>query len=197
MMEMVKAAREGRLTRVIGVAAAALWMGSAGMLIVPRTVHAQDDSAAVSSDNADVNDNSDVADDTDSNDGADADPYAVSLAVPPTIAGQWTGTADDGKLGNGTVTITLIQANKVVAATVWEIDFGANSIGGQGSGKIAGKKLTLKLDDPTTAKKCRVKFTGKVTAVDGTGTEITGKYSITKCFAKNSKGTITLAPVAQ
>ena len=92
MMEMVKAAREGRLTRVIGVAAAALWMGSAGMLIVPRTVHAQDDSAAVSSDNADVNDNSDVTDDTDDTFGPDA---AISSAkvTPPTITGAWTGTA--------------------------------------------------------------------------------------------------------
>src|SRR5580698_4160407 len=120
MIEMVKAAREGRLTRVIGVAAAALWMGSAGMLIMPRTVHAQDDSAAVSSDNSDVND-SDVSDDTDSNDQADADPYAVSRAVPPTISGQWTGSANDGRQGTGTVAITFAQANKVVGATVWEI----------------------------------------------------------------------------
>jgi hypothetical protein len=191
MMEMVKAAREGRLTRVIGVAAAALWMGSAGMLIVPRTVHAQDDSSAVSSDNGDVN-NSDVTDsDNDDAFGADA---AVSSAkvTPPTLTGGWSGTADDNRHGAGTVDITFTTQtgnNKVVQGT-WSAEYGdQTSLGGSAVGKLNGKSLSLIMDDPTVSRKCRIKFSGKVSVSDGVAEAINGKYSLVGCFKKKSKGT--------
>lgn len=196
-MEMMKAASERRLIRVMGLAAAALWMGSAGMLIVPRTVHAQDDSAAVSSDNADVNGNSDVNDsDNDDAFGAEA-AVATTNVAPPAITGAWSGTADDTRHGAGSVDITFTtEVGKVVQGT-WSAAYGdQTSLGGSAVGKLNGKSLSLIMDDPTVSRKCRIKFSGKVIVSDGVAEEIKGKYGLVGCFKKNSKGTFDLTPTS-
>jgi hypothetical protein len=189
---MMEAMTEGRLIRVIGVAAAALWMGSATMLVLPRAAHAQDDSA-VSSDSS-ANDNSDVSDnDVD----ADTDTAANPDVAPANTAGSWTGTVNDKKLDGGTFSITFTQSpnGKIVGVTNWAVAFGDNSVGGLGNGHVKGIKLAATLDDNgTPKKKCRMVLSGKVSVSDGVAQEITGKYSLKACFSPNSSGTFDLTP---
>lgn len=187
---MIDGTVEGRLIRVIGAAAAALWIGSAAMLIMPRTVHAQDDSA-VSSGSADT-DNSAVNDD---------DAFGAAAAVadpdvaPLSIEGAWSGTADDNRHGAGTVDITITTEVKKVVQGTWSVAYGdSTSLGGSAVGKLNGKSLSLIMDDATVNRKCRIKFSGKVSVSDGIAEEIKGHYTLNGCFKKNSKGTFDLTP---
>jgi hypothetical protein len=190
---MDAAANESRLIRMIGVAAAALWMGSAMMLILPRAAYAQDDSA-VSSGSAEA-DNSAVNDeDAFGAAAAVADP---DVAAPLSIEGSWTGVASDSRHGSGTVDITIsTQVKKVVQGT-WSAAYGdSTSLGGSAVGKLNGKSLSLIMDDATVSRKCRIKFNGKVSVSDGIVEEIKGNYTLNGCFKKNSKGTFDLTPSA-
>jgi hypothetical protein len=190
---MEVAANESRLIRLIGVAAAALWMGSATMLVLPRAAHAQDDSA-VSSGSAEA-DNSAVNDDDAF--GAAAAVADPDVAAPLSIEGAWTGVASDNRHGSGTVDITIsTQVKKVVQGT-WSAAYGdSTSLGGSAVGKLNGKSLSLIMDDATVSRKCRIKFSGKVSVSDGMAEEIKGKYTLNGCFKKNSKGTFDLTPSA-
>jgi hypothetical protein len=192
---MEVAANESRLIRLIGVAAAALWMGSATMLVLPRAAHAQDDSAASSGDSSAATDNSDVTDDNDAATDTDADAADANVA-PASIAGSWTGTVSDKRFDGGTFSITFTQSptGKIVGVTVWELTFGVNSVGGLGNGHVKGIKLSATLDDNATKKRCRMVLSGKVTVTDTQ--EITGKYSLKGCFKPNSKGTFDLTASA-
>jgi hypothetical protein len=182
---------ERRLLGVFGIVAAALWMEFATMLSVPRAVHAQDGSA-VSSSGADSADNSAVDED-------DAFGAAAAVTNPdatvPALPGSWNGTADDRRLGGGTVDVNFSQLNKVVTASAWSVEYGAStSLGGTAVGKLNGRSLRMVMDDPTISRKCRIKFTGKVSVSDGIADEIKGKYTLKGCFKKNSKGTFDLFP---
>lgn len=195
-MELAKAMRNARVIRVMGVAAAALWLGSAAMLTLPRTVHAQDDSG-VSNDNSAANDDSSDVNDNDDSNVSDSTNAVSPAATPPSLAGAWSGSASDHQHGSGTVAITFSQANNFLTAT-WEVDFGdpsnPTSLGGAGTGKIKGKTLHLTLTDLDASKKCKLKFSGKITASGGVGSAISGNYNLTGCFKNNSKGTIDLVP---
>jgi hypothetical protein len=188
---MHETANQNRLIKLIGITAAALWLGSATMLVLPSAVHAQDDSA-VSSDGVGTADNSAVSDDN-------AFGAAAAVADPdatvPSIAGSWSGSAGDNRHGTGTVDITFSQLNRVATVSTWSAEYGdSTSLGGSGVGKLNGKSLSLILDDPTVSSKCRVKASGKVTVSDGIAEEIKGNYSLKGCFKKNSKGTFDLFP---
>jgi hypothetical protein len=189
-MELAKAIRSAGVVRVVGLGTVALLLGSMAMFGVPRAVHAQDDTA-VSGDDSAATDNTDS--DTMTDDG-DVD----ASKPPPSVAGSWSGPAIDKKLGGGTLTLTLTQATKAVAATVWEAAFPDDSdAGGTGSGKLNGKALKLILIDPTIPKgKCTMTISSKVLLDDGVADEIKGTYTLKKCFVKNSSGTIDLTPAA-
>ncbi|HTT76869.1 MAG TPA: hypothetical protein VMF50_12955 [Candidatus Binataceae bacterium] len=187
-MESLMTIRRARSIRIVGFGALALWLGSAAIFSMPRTVHAQDDSA-VSNDNGSAVDNSNQASDTE-------DQSDEAKAAPPQIAGSWSGTATDNRHGSGTVTMTFAQATRAVAATIWEVTYGDDSsAGGTGSGKLTGKSLRLVLLDPTL-NKCTMDVSAKVTVDDGIAEEIKGHYELKKCFAKKSKGTLDLTPTS-
>ncbi len=191
-MELVKTKRQAGLIRIAGVSVAALLLGSAAVLTVPRTIHAQNDSAVSSA----TDDSNAIDSDADAN---SAD-YAASPDVatpPPTIAGSWSGTADDKRLGSGSLSLSLTQATKAIAVTIWEVSFpNDSSAGGTGSGKLNGKALRLVLSDPTISSKCTMEVSSKVIVNSGVADEIKGTYTLKKCFTKNSSGTIDLTPSA-
>jgi len=171
-MESSKTVRRARTLMVLGLGAAALWFGSQAMVATPRA-HAQDDTAV------------------------DADASSPDVA-PVNISGSWTGTADDDKHGSGTFTATFTQTDgsKVVVVSPWEVDFSEDtSAGGTGSGKVNGKAVKLVLFDTTISDKCRMDVSAKITVTDDAASEIVGNYTITKCFSKNSKGSIELSPI--
>ncbi|MGA2411596.1 MAG: hypothetical protein ABSG46_14570 [Candidatus Binataceae bacterium] len=189
-MELAKTMREARVLRVMGMAAAALWLGSAAMLTLPRTVHAQDDSgigngSTASDDNADVNDD-------------DTDFEAINPDVAPAdINGSWTGTALDKKHGQGPLTMTFSQpeGSRFPNVSAWVVTFGDNTgAGGTGGGKLNGKSLKLVLLDPEASPKCRIKISAKVIVEDGVAEEIKGTYTQKKCVVRNSGGKIDLTP---
>ena len=192
---MTEATGEGRLIRAAGIAMAALWIGSAAVLMMPRTAHAQDDSA-VSSDIGVATNKPDV-DDNDADTETDANVAAPNVAAA-NIAGSWTGTVSDKRFEGGTFSITFTQSpsGKIVGVTVWELTFGVNSVGGLGNGHVKGDKLAATLDDNETKKKCRMILSGKVTVSDDVAQEIAGKYSLKGCFKPNSSGTFDLTPSA-
>ena len=189
-MELAKAMRQVGAMRILGLSAAALWLGSAAML-VPRIVHAQD--AAVSSNNSAPDDNTAVGDD---------DSFGAAAAIgdaavtPITLTGSWTGVATNNRHGNGTVDIDFTSQVRNVVQGTWSTVFGdSTSLGGSASGKVNGKSLSLVMDDATVSRKCRIKFSGKITVDDGVAEEIKGKYAILACFKKKSSGTFDLTPV--
>jgi hypothetical protein len=190
-MEWTRAMRQAGVIRAIGLSAAALWLGSAAMVTVPRTVHAQDDST-VSTGNSAPNESGN-ADDNDAfgTDAAVANPDATPL----TLTGSWTGIANDNQHGSGTVDIDFTTQVKKTVQGTWSAEYGdSTGLGGSAVGKVNGKSLSLIMDDATVSRKCRIKFSGKITADDGVPEEIKGKYSLTGCFKKKSKGTFDLTP---
>jgi hypothetical protein len=182
-MESSKTIRRARTLMVLGLGAAALWFGSQVMVATPRA-HAQDDTSVSGDNSAATNDVPD-----------DASPDASK--TPPNIAGSWTGTAEDKRHGEGTLSLTFTQATKAVAVTIWEVTYADDSsAGGTGAGKLNGDSLKLVLSDPTISDKCTVDASGKVHVTDGVADEIVGTYSLKKCFVKNSTGTFDLTPAA-
>jgi hypothetical protein len=167
-------------------------MGSAAMLIMPQTVQAQDGSA-VSTGSSDATDNSAVNDSEAF--GADASVADPNVTVPA-ITGSWSGPADDNRHGVGTVAITFSQLNRLATGS-WTTDYGDNSsLGGTAVGKLGARSLKLVMDDPTISRKCRIKFSAKVTVSNGVAEEIKGKYGLDGCFKKNSRGTFDLTPTS-
>jgi hypothetical protein len=196
-MEVVRAMRQGGVIRVIGLSAAVLWLGSAATLAVPRTVHAQDESA-ISGDSSAATNDSDVSDDNDADTDTDTD-AANPDAVPAFINGDWSGSATDKRHGAGSLSMTFTQTegSKVVVVSPWEVSFAdTTDAGGTGSGKVSAKALKLVLFDPTISSKCRMTVSAKITVDSGVAEEIKGKYTIKKCFSKNSSGTLDLTPTS-
>jgi hypothetical protein len=190
-MELAKAMRQAGAIRILGLGAAALWLGAAVMVAVPRAVHAQD--AAVSSDNSAPDGDAVVGDD---------DSFGAAAAIgdaavtPITLTGSWSGVATNNRHGNGTVDIDFTSQVRNVVQGTWSTVYGdSTSLGGSASGKVNGKTLSLTMDDSTVSRKCRIKFNGKITLANGVAEEIKGKYSIIACFKKKSSGTFDLTPV--
>ena len=186
-MEVTRAMRHAGVLRMIGLGAAALWLGSAVTLALPKVAHAQDGSAVSGGNGPD-------------DDGAAIDTDAATIdpnVAPATIAGSWSGSVSDKRLGAGAFTVTFTQneGSKVVVASPWDVDFANDTgAGGTGSGKVKGKSLKLVLFDPTISSKCRMTVSAKIIVDSGTAEEIKGKYSIKKCFDKPSSGQIDLTP---
>jgi len=193
-MELAKAMRAARVIRVIGGAAAFLWLGSAAMLTLPRTVHAQDDSS-VSNNSSGGDDDAEVSDNDIDNDSDSANPDAA----PADINGSWSGTATDKKHGEGPLTVTFSQTegSKFPNVSAWEVTFGdSTSAGGTGGGKLNGKSLKLVLLDPEASSKCKMSITAKVIVENGIAEEIKGNYTQKKCIVRNSSGKIDLTPAS-
>lgn len=191
-MELAKAICQKRAIRVIGLSVAALWLGSVAVLSVPRTIQAQN-ASDVSNDTGAADDSADT-----NNNNSDTPTDTVNAsATAPTIAGSWSGTANDKIHGAGTVSMSFTQATKTVAVTIWEVTYGdSSSVGGTGSGKLKGNSLKLLLSDLTISNKCVMNVSSKVIVTSGVAGEIKGKYTLNKCFAKTSSGTIDLIPAA-
>jgi hypothetical protein len=109
-----------------------------------------------------------------------------STSPTSTVAGNWSGTISSNVVGNGTLTMTLLQSGTALSGT-WSTTYANSSNNNSGSlaGSVNGAQLGATLT-PSVPSTCPYNAAGTLS-----GTTISGTYAAFNCTVAAS-GTFTI-----